>query len=134
MFATTPASAHAVEAVMVLPLFLFGLSHILHPDIWQSFFEQLARKGTQGIFHRVFLIELWPASLILAFHQTWTWPGIIVTLFGCVLLIKVGAALLLPDHALRTLERAVAGEPRGFFASGIVLIGMAIFCGSRALL
>lgn len=42
-------------------------------------FRSLASMGHLGTIYRTFLFELWPTTAIVAFHQDWSWPGMIVT-------------------------------------------------------
>jgi len=97
-----------VEAVLALPVVMLGLNHILQPTMWIGFFARLAERETDGVLIRTFLFEIWPATLIVVLHQDWTWPGIVVTLYGHLLLVKVAVSLLRPELGLKSPAQAAA--------------------------
>lgn len=79
-----------------------GLSHLLQPKIWIQFFQFLHRKGQVGnIFNAMLSVGM--GSLILAFHWIWSWPTVLVTLYGLVLLLKGFIFLIFPSLGLRSI-------------------------------
>ncbi|MEM9898477.1 MAG: hypothetical protein AAF742_03770 [Pseudomonadota bacterium] len=131
---TSPDSIKIINAVMIAPLFLLGISHIAQPRMWVEIFNDLASKGNTGVIWRTFLFELWPAILIVVFHQVWTFPGVILTAYGHLLLFKVALSLTLPSIGLRSLQQADKTGTSGFIAAGVVLIGLAALCAYQTAL
>ncbi|MEM8636090.1 MAG: hypothetical protein AAGF33_14030 [Pseudomonadota bacterium] len=131
---TSPESILAVETLLSLPLILLGLSHIFQKQMWVDFFSDLAAKGHPGVVWWTFMLELWPAMLIVVFHQDWSWPGIFVTAYGHILLAKVAVSLLYPPLGLKSLEQADRSGPVGFYLAGAALIVIGGLCGSESLL
>ncbi len=77
---TDPASA--VEFIMCIACILMGLSHIVQPKMWRNYFTFLHDQGLNGVITRTFALELWPAIVIVAFHQVWSGPGLVLTIYG----------------------------------------------------
>lgn len=131
MISSTAQTVLAVEAVLALPFLVIGLSHLIRPRLWHELFKELASMGHMGIIYRTFLFELWPAAAIVAFHQDWSWPDILVTIYGHALIIKIAVSLIFPEIGLRSLELAATRGPRVFLPAGIVLCVLGIFCCTR---
>jgi hypothetical protein len=111
----------AVQMVMSIGCTLIGLSHVLQPQVWQDYFAELRERGPAGVFTRSITWELWPALILVTLHQVWRGPGVLLTLFGWLLLIKCIVALLLPQIGLRSMAMASRG-PWVFVAAGSVLM------------
>lgn len=119
--------AHAVELLLCPAFVLLGLSHIVQPAMWRDYFVDLHGQGPRGIVTRSFTLELWPALLILCFHQVWSGPAVLLTLYGHALCTKVLLSLLAPSIGLRSLAMADKGDT-GFRVAGVVLVGMGALC------
>ncbi|MEM7733884.1 MAG: hypothetical protein AAF280_14040 [Pseudomonadota bacterium] len=129
---TTPASVLIVEALLALPFVILGLSHIVQRHMWVDFFNGLAAQGHAGVVWRSMALEIWPAALIIALHQDWSWPGVVITAYGHLLMFKVGVSLLFPAIGRRSLQQAEKSGTAGFVVAGLVLIGLGFLCGYRA--
>lgn len=105
-----------------------GLSHILQPLMWQQYFVALHGQGVIGVVTRTMTLELWPALTIVALHQVWHGPGIILTVYGWLLLAKCSISVLAPEIGLRSLGMAREG-PRSFIVGGVMLILVGIASG-----
>lgn len=127
-FITDPASA--VEFIMAATAGIMALSHILQPRMWVDFFGRLHAEGESGVVTRV-MIELWPAIIIVAFHQVWSGPGIILTIYGWMLSLKIVIGLLAPQIGVRGLAMSQRGEGR-FRIAGVMLLAIAA-CAAWAL-
>ncbi|MEM9818516.1 MAG: hypothetical protein AAF827_19195 [Cyanobacteria bacterium P01_D01_bin.6] len=125
---------HPVEAVLSIPFLIMGLSHILQPAMWQDFFNSLHAMGARGVIWRTFALELWPAAIIVAFHQEWAWPGLILTLYGHVLMTKIGIGLIAPEIGLKSLAMAQTHGRKGFVFAGIGLCILSLQCLLRLIL
>ncbi|MEM1036949.1 MAG: hypothetical protein AAGI14_09355 [Pseudomonadota bacterium] len=130
---TTPETLLYVEAVLMLPLFLLGVSHIVQRQMWTDFFIGLAQKGHAGVVWRTFMLELWPAVLIVMFHQDWRWPGILITVYGHLLMVKVALSLLVPSLGLKSLQQADRHGSWAFLPAGLVLIALSAVCAVRVI-
>jgi len=117
---------------LAIPLLLLGISHIVQQRMWFDFFERLAEMGRSGVLVRTFLFELWPATLIVIFHQDWSWPGLVITLYGHLLMLKVALSLTLPELGLKSLQQAQNHGERMFVPAGLGLIALGVFCTARA--
>jgi hypothetical protein len=120
-------AALAVEAVLIIPFLLFGLSHVVQPGLWRDFFAYLVGLGPKGLIFRSFMVELVPSLLIVVFHQVWHGPAVAVTILGHALLAKLCIALLHPGLAMRGMALA-EGSPRRFQIGGLLLIAMGLLC------
>lgn len=121
-----------VQFFMFMGCMLMGLSHIVRPKMWADYFVHLHAQGLRGVITRSFTFDLWPALLIVTLHQVWHGPAVIVTIFGWLLLAKVGVAMLAPERGLQSLAMASKG-PRRFVFAGCALIGIGA-CAGVALL
>jgi uncharacterized protein YjeT (DUF2065 family) len=127
----TLPSAQAVQALLVIPFVLMGLSHIVQPAMWRAYFTRLHGEGPPAIVTRTFTLELWPALLIVVFHRVWSGPGVILTVFGHLLLAKIVISLLAPQVGLRSLAMADKGDA-AFQVGGLVLVALGGLCAYLA--
>jgi len=68
-----------------------------------------------------------PALLIVALHPVSSGPGVVLTIYGWLLLVKTAAILLIPTFDLRSLEMAEGGKT--FLAAGVMLLAVSGFSG-----
>jgi hypothetical protein len=119
----------AVEVFVAVTGVVVGLSHLLRPDDWAEAFRQLHRCGRPGAFANGAL-NLVPGAALVAGHGSWTGPGAVLTAFGWLLVAKAAVCFLVPDWALRSMERG-GRSPRGFIVGGLLLLavaGWACYC------
>jgi hypothetical protein len=121
--------ASAVQFIMLVASAIMGVSHIVRPAMWVEFFGYLHAQGTRGVVTRTFMLELWPAMLIVTFHQVWWGPGIVLTIYGWAQLIKVTISMLMPEIGLRSLAMSQRGN-RAFHFAGIALLVVGAFAGA----
>ena len=107
----------SIEILTGLSYFIIGLSHLVRPRVWVDFFLYLREKGEIAAFLNAF-IHIPLGLLIVAFHNVWTWPQLIVTLVGWSLTIKGTLYFLVPELALRTMGRVSPGRAWEFQAAG----------------
>ncbi|MEC9398695.1 MAG: hypothetical protein VX475_13795 [Myxococcota bacterium] len=122
------SSATLTEAFLAFPFYLMGLSHILQPKMWRDFFTGLHEQGPPGVIVRTFALELWPAMLVLVFHRVWSGHGIVVTIYGHLLTLKIVLGLLYPPLGLRSLAMAESKGDKGFIGAGFVLLALGGVC------
>ncbi len=123
--------AHPIEAFLAIPFLIMGLSHIVQPTMWRDFFGTLHSMGPRGVIWRTFALELWPAASIVSFHQEWSWPGIILTLYGHLLMLKITIGLISPAVGLRSLAMSQSHGEKGFVIAGTLLCLLGFFCTVR---
>lgn len=126
------SSEQAVEIGVALSSTVVGASHITRPSDWADFFKCLHGFGPAGAFVNGGLCLL-PATIILACHQSVSFPKVVVTLFGLLLAIKATLCFLLPHLALRSMKSG-ADNPSGFAKAGVVallLAGWSAYCATR---
>ncbi len=119
--------ARAVEAAFIAPLLLVGLSHVIQPGLWREIFANLVEKGDISVIYRVSLFEFVPATVIVTFHQVWTGPAVILTLYGYLLMLKIAISFLNPNIGVRSMMRALRGDS-GFQVAGLVLVLLSGYC------
>ena len=115
-------------------MLIIGLSHLLQPRAWVEFFIALREKGRAGVFANGFLSLVF-GSLIVSFHDVWTgWP-VVLTLLGWAQVIKAAVAFVLPDVAMRSLQRVSMERAWEFQVPGalfVFLAGLMAFVVLRA--
>ena len=117
----------AVQMIMLISCVLMGLSHLLQPQIWSTFFAHLVERGTFGLVANQFLNSA-PGAIIVALHQVWTGPAIILTLYGWALLLKAVIALVVaPNVGMRSLKMSRHGD-NAFRIGGVGLLGVGVAC------
>jgi hypothetical protein len=119
-----------VQFVMFIACVPMGLSHIVRPALWVDFFARLHAQGTAGLVGKVLAVELWPALLIVALHQVWWGPGIVLTIYGWAQFTKVWLALFVPQIGMRSMAMAHAKGERGFVAGGVMLLAVGLSAGA----
>jgi hypothetical protein len=111
----------AVQIIMGIGCALMGLSHVLQPRMWQDYFEALHKQGAPGVLTKTMIWEFWPALIVVTGHQVWRGPGVILTVFGWLLLAKCAISLLAPQISLRSMAMSRRGA-KAFVPGGLVLI------------
>lgn len=119
----------AIEIYAGIQFLIMGVSHLLQPRAWAKFFITLREQGRAGVFAHGFLSLLF-GSLVVSFHEVWSgWP-VVLTLFGWSQVIKAGIAFVLPDVAMRSLQRVSMERAWEFQVPGalfVVLAGLMLF-------
>ena len=114
-----------IERLAAMVLLLTCLSHITAPAAWRALFDRIAKSDAPGLATAAIHLPL--GLLIPAFHNVWSWPGLIFTLIGWALLLKGTLHLLFPQVALKSL--AIPGEgveaERRYRMAGVILAPLA---------
>ncbi len=124
----------AVEIFAAINLIVMGVSHILQPQAWNRFFTVLHAKGVAGSFMNA-MLSLGMGSIIVAFHNVWGGVPTLLTIYGWASLAKDGLYLSVPSLGIRSLEKGIGMDPRGFAVAGGFLLTLGIvilFWGSPA--
>jgi len=116
-----------IERLASLAFIITGLSHITAPRAWARFFILVRDQGEAGGFINAF-IHMPLGLLILAFHQVWKWPGLLVTLVGCALTLKGLLYFLFPRLAVKSMARVSEERAWQFRIAGFagLLLGLLI--------
>jgi hypothetical protein len=115
----------AVQIIMGIGCTLMGLSHVLQPRMWQDYFQALHKQGVAGVLTKTMTWEFWPTLIVVTGHQVWRGPGVILTVFGWLLLAKCAVSLLFPQISLRSMAMSRRG-PTAFVPGGLLLIGVGL--------
>lgn len=129
MFPLVHDAPSAVELVMLVTCTILGLSHLVRPAMWVDIFVSFHAQGIRGVVMRTFLFELWPAMLIVTFHQVWWGPGVWLTIYGWAQLLKVVISMLWPAVGLRSMNMARGGDHM-FRLGSILLFSVAASAGA----
>jgi hypothetical protein len=68
---------------------------------------------------------LWFGSVVAGFYHVWSGPGLVLTLFGWLLILKALHCFLFPDAALRSLQRVSVETSWRFIPVGILYLLLA---------
>lgn len=109
----------ATQVFAAIFFLVIGLSHLSRPKSWVAFYQALAARGNQGVFLEGFLL-LGLGAIIVAFHNVWHGPALLLTLIGWAQVLKALVRFLAPQAALRML-RGVTPERSWFFQVGGVV-------------
>lgn len=114
------STIQSIELFTALNLCIVGLSHYLQPKIWVEFFVFLHSKNHIGnIFNA--LLALGVGSLILSFHFIWTWPGILITIYGLAQVLKGLIYLLKPSIGIASMGKVSMEKANKFRWVGLVM-------------
>jgi uncharacterized membrane protein len=94
----------AVQMFAAIGFLVIGLSHLLQPRSWVAFFQDLAARGSAGVFLEGFLLLNFGA-IIVAFHNVWHGPPLVLTLIGWAQLLKGIGRFVAPQVGLRVMQR-----------------------------
>jgi len=114
----------AIEILAVIQLTVIGLSHIVHHRAWAEFFIWLRSKGTAGVFANGFL-SLTAGSLVFSFHRIWSGIPLVLTVFALLNLLKAANCFLLPELAMRSMQRVSVERSREFVVAGVLSLAIA---------
>ena len=114
----------AIEILAVIQLTVIGFSHIVYHRAWAEFFVWLRSKGTTGVFANGFL-SLTAGSLIFSFHRVWSGIPLVLTVFGLLNLLKAASCFLLPELAMRSMQRVSVERSREFIVAGVMSLAIA---------
>ena len=107
------------QVFAAISFLVIGLSHLGRPNSWVAFYQALAARGNPGVFLEGFLLLSFGA-IIVAFHNVWQGPALLLTLIGWAQVLKALVRFLAPQVALRVLQR-VTPERAWYFQVGGVL-------------
>ena len=118
----------SIEIFAVINFLILGLSHVFQPRVWAEFFVRLREWGRPGAFANGFL-TLITGSLIVAFHNVWSWPGVLLTAIGYSMLLKSLVVFVRPDLGLASMARVTPEKSGKIVVAGVMLMAVAGFLG-----
>ncbi|HYD14425.1 MAG TPA: hypothetical protein VEC11_16385 [Allosphingosinicella sp.] len=119
----------AVERIAALSFILTGLSHLAAPAAWASLFAAWRAEGATGGLKNG-LLNAPLALLIVGGHQLYTWPALLITITGWLLLAKTAANLLAPGPLLRAQSRVDSGAPWRYRVAGLFALAVGLLFGA----
>jgi hypothetical protein len=108
----------AVQVFAAVGFLVIGLSHLIQPKAWVTYFQDLAARGNTGAFLEGFLLLSF-GSVIVAFHNVWSGPAVVLTLVGWTQVLKGAVRFIAPDVALRVMRRVSHDRAWHFQAGGV---------------
>jgi hypothetical protein len=118
---TTSDSAQAIQLFAAIGFLVIGLSHLARPHAWVEFYQALAARGTTGVFLEGFILLNFGA-LIVAFHNVWQGPALVLTLIGWSQVLKGAGRFLAPQFGLRVMQRMTPERAWYFRAGGVIAL------------
>jgi hypothetical protein len=100
---------------------VIGLSHLGHPKSWVAFYQALAARGTSGVFLEGFLLLNFGA-IIVAFHNVWHGPAMLLTVIGWAQVLKGGGRFLAPQVGVRVMQRVTPERAWTFQIGGVIAL------------
>ena len=77
----------ATQLFAAIGFLVIGLSHLAQPKSWVAYYQALAARGNPGAFLEGFLLLNFGA-FIVAFHNVWHGPALVLTLIGWAQVLK----------------------------------------------
>jgi hypothetical protein len=114
----------AVQIFAVIALIGVGLSHVIYPQGWVSFFLELRARGPAGAIING-LMSLWFGGIIVGFHRVWEGIPLVLTLLGVAQCLKGILNLAWPGHGVKMLSHPRVEKHVGYQVAGIVFLILA---------
>lgn len=109
------------QVFAAISFLVIGLSHLSQPKAWVAFYQALAARGTTGVFFEGFLLLSFGA-FIVAFHNVWQGPALLLTLVGWAQILKGAARFLVPQVGLRVMQRMTLERAWHFQVGGVIAL------------
>lgn len=111
----------ATQVFAAICFLVIGLSHLSQPKGWVAFYQALAARGTPGVFLEGFLLLNFGA-IIVAFHNVWDSPALVLTLIGWSQVLKGLVRFVAPQVGLRVMQRITPERAWYFQVGGVVAL------------
>ena len=111
----------ATQIFAAISFLVIGLSHLGQPKAWVAFYQALAARGTPAVFLEGFLLLNFGA-IIVAFHNVWHGPALLLTLIGWAQVLKGLVRFLAPQVGLRIMQRVAPERAWHFRVGGVVAL------------
>lgn len=111
----------ATQLFAAITFLVIGISHIAQPKGWVAFFQALGARGIPGVFLEGFLVLSFGA-IIVAFHNVWHGPALVLTLIGWSQVLKGLGRFVVPQFGLRLMQRLTPERAWYFQVAGVVAL------------
>ena len=111
----------ATQVFAAIAFLVIGFSHLAQPKSWVAFYQALAARGTPGVFLEGFLLLNF-GTIIVAFHNVWNGPALLLTLIGWAQVLKGVGRFLAPQVGLRVMQRVTLERAWYFQIGGVVAL------------
>ncbi len=111
----------SAQVIALAFLFLIGASHLTQPRAWVDFIVLLRSKGELGALV-VGVLNLPLGVLVVGFHNVFSGPAVLLTLYGYVQLLKCLVFFCAPGLGLRMLAGVDPAHPRRFAIAGLPMV------------
>jgi uncharacterized membrane protein len=108
----------ATQVFAAVSLLVIGLSHLVQPKAWVTYFQTLAAQGPSGAFIEGFLCLSF-GGIIVGFHNVWHGPALLLTLLGWAQVLKGLGRFVAPELAVRVMARASIERAWVFRVGGV---------------
>lgn len=116
----------AIQVFAAISFLVIGLSHLGQPRAWVAFYQALAARGTSGVFLEGFLLLNFGA-IIVAFHDVWQGPALVLTLVGWAQVLKGLGRFVAPQIGLRVMQRITPERAWHFRVGGVLALVLSGF-------
>ena len=123
----------AIQLYAAIGFLVIGLSHVAQPKGWVAFFQAHAARGVPGVFLEGFLLLNF-GGVIVAFHNLWSGPAMVLTIIGYAQLLKGLGRFVAPQVGLRVMQRVTLERAWHFQVGGalaLLLSGFLFWVGFR---
>lgn len=114
----------AVEIYAAVQFIVIGLSHIIQRRAWAEFFIHLRSLGRTGVFINGFLSLIF-GSIVVAFHNVWNGPAVVLTLIGWAQIVKAFVSFVFPSVGARGINRVSVERDWEFAVAGFISLALA---------
>lgn len=114
------------QVFAAVSLMVVGLSHLAQPKAWSAFYQDLAARGTVGVFLEGFFVLNF-GVIIVAFHNVWHGPALLLTLLGWAHVLKGVGRFVAPQASLRLIRRMTPERAWHFQVGGVVALLLSAF-------
>lgn len=115
----------SIEVFVLISLAVISISHIIRASAWTAYFDVLRRHGAAGVMVNG-MMALSFGALVVAFHNVWTWPAIIITLIGWGQVLKGVLHLCVPGVGERSLGLVTTNPERKFMLAGAGMLALTV--------
>ena len=116
----------AVQTFAAISFLVIGVSHLAQPMAWVAFYQALAARGTTGVFLEGFIVLNFGA-LVVAFHNVWDGPPLVLTLIGWAQVLKGLLRFVAPQIGLRLMQRLTPERAWQFQVAGVFALAVSGF-------
>lgn len=114
----------AIQLAFAIQFAVFGLVHLLRPEPLVAFYQVLQRQQKGGVVV-IALMSVVTGAFLVAFHNVWSGPPMVLTITGWLQLLKGTVYFLFPEFGLRQINRVTPERVNWFRWPGVPLLVVA---------